>query len=145
MRIMKFSFFVAGLLFLYVAVKVPANSPAHVAPAFEFAITAMGLAAVVAAFMLPRFLANAAKNKAQSSSTSTPIQQWFSRNVLALAFLESCTLYGVVLHFVGARVQFVAVLFTVGLTSLLLWTPEAPLSEEAQITPQDGITQTPRP
>lgn len=145
MRILKLSFLLSGLLFLYVIVKIPVNSPAHVAPAFEFAITALGLAAVVAAFMLPRFLANAAaKNKAQSTSPSTPIQQWFSRNLVALAFLESCSLYGVALHFAGARVQFVAILFTVGLTSLLLWTPEAPPSDEAQVTPQDGITRTPR-
>jgi len=73
-RILKLSFIGAGLLFLYVVFKVPANGTTHPQPAFEVIIGAIALTNIVLGFILPRFIARAGRSQS-SARPSTPTQR----------------------------------------------------------------------
>ena len=139
-RILKISFIVAGLMFLYVIFKIPRNGTAPPQPSFELIISAVALTNVLLGFVLPGFIARTA-NRGQSSARppTSPIQSWMSGCVISLALFQSCNLFGVVLHFVGARVLVVEALFSAGLLAMLFWSPGTPPVDEgvapAQIFP----------
>jgi hypothetical protein len=58
------------------------------------------------------------------------MQRWFTGYILSLAFFESCSLFGVVLHFMGARILVVEVLFAASLLAILVRSPGVPPSDE---------------
>jgi len=138
-RTLKISFIVAGLMFLYLVFKLPSNGRTQPQPAFELVIAAIALTNVVLGFVLPGFIARAAGRDQPTARPSTPIQRWMSSYVLSLALFQSCNLFGVVLHFVGARVLVVESLFAAGLLAMLFWNPGAPPTGEgvsdAQVFP----------
>ena len=129
-RIMRISFVVFGLLLVYIVIKLPAQPQVPPDPAFELAITALGLVEIVAGFFAPRFLLALAKRAPQTAAKATPAKQWLSANIVSLACFDACMLFGLVLHFVGAHPRFVELLVGAGLAALILWRPGTPPTEE---------------
>jgi hypothetical protein len=130
-RILKISFIVSGLMFLYIVFKIPPNGTEPVQPAFELIISAVALTNIVLGFVLPGLVAGATRGRQSGASPSaTPMQRWFTGYILSLAFFESCSLFGLVLHFLGARIQVVELLFAASLLAILFRSPGAPPSDE---------------
>lgn len=50
--------------------------------------------------------------------------------VLGLALFESCSLFGLVLHFLGSRILVVEMLFAASLLAILFWSPSVPPTDE---------------
>jgi hypothetical protein len=137
-KTLKISFIVAGLLFLYLVFKLPPNNTAPPQPAFELIVSAIALINVALGFILPGFMVRAAlRGQSSAQPPATPIQRWMSGCVLSLALFQSCNLFGLVLHFVGARVLIVESLFAVGLLAMLFWSPGAPPADEGLSPTQD--------
>ena len=91
-RILKISFIVASLLFLYVVFKIPPKVTSPPQPAFELILSAVALTNVVLGFILPGFLARAARSgQSNAPPSATPIQRWMSGCILSLAFLSPAT------------------------------------------------------
>ncbi len=135
-KVLKISFIVAGLLFLYVVFTIPSKATRQPQPTFELVIAAVGVTNVILGFVLPGFIARAAARSQSSTRPSTPLQSWMSGCVLSLALFQACNLFAVVLHFVGAPAVFVESLFAAGLLAMLFWSPGAPPSEEDTLYPQ---------
>ena len=74
MRILKLSFLVSGVLFLYVVFTIPAKSPGPVNPAIELVLTILAITNVVLGFTLPQFLARVAMRSPQSTLQPTPVK-----------------------------------------------------------------------
>jgi hypothetical protein len=129
-RTLKVSFIVAGLLFLYVVFKLPPNVTTHPQPAFELVISAIALTNVVLGFVLPGLKARASRRSRTTAPPTTPIQRWMAGYLFSLALFQSCNLFGVVLHFVGARILVVESLFAAGLLAMLFRNPGAPPTGE---------------
>lgn len=125
MRVIRFSFAASGLLFAYVVMTVPAQAPRPVDPPVEVAFTAVAFMNVVLGFLAPRLFALAPQNKGK-----TALNRWLSRSLVSLALFESCTLFGVTLHFIGGRLQLVALLIAVGIISTLVWRPGDPPADD---------------
>lgn len=128
-QIVRISFVVFGLLLAYIVVKIPAQPGPSPAPAFELAITALGLFEIVAGLFAPRVLQALAKRAPQTATKATPAKQWLSANLVPLACFDACMLFGLVLHFLGARPHLVVLLIGAGLAALILWRPTAPPTE----------------
>jgi hypothetical protein len=106
-------------------------------PAFELIISAFALTNVVLGFILPGFIARAAlRNQSSTRPPTTPMQGWFSGCCISLTFFQSCNLFGLLLHFLGARVLVVGSLFAAGLLAMLFWSPGEPPADE-------GVSPTP--
>jgi len=135
-RVMRIAFFVSGLLFIFVMIRIPSQAEASPTPAFEWMITAMSLVCAALGFLAPRFLVGAVR--IQEASAPNPFQKQFTATILGLAFFEAAVLFGFVLHFLGAHVLFVRIAVAVGLISQLLWRPPSLAAAE------DGDNQGPR-
>jgi len=124
---MKLSFIVASLMFVFVVARVPTQAPQQpVSPAFEWAVTAMALIDDVIGLNGRRFYFWMTKRVSENARAATPLGRWMTANVMSLAFIESCILFGMVLHFIGANVRLVQLLFAVGILSLIFWSPGTP-------------------
>jgi hypothetical protein len=136
-RVFRLCFIAASLMFVFVAFKVPSKASAPPQPAFVVIISAVALTSLVLGFVLPGFLARAARGgQAGAPPSVSPIQRWFSGCVLSLAFFESCYLFALVLHFVGAPVLIVESLFAAGILATVLWSPGAPPADDAVLSVQ---------
>jgi hypothetical protein len=123
---MRITFVVFGLLLVYIVVKIPAQPGPAPAPAFELAITALGLFEIVAGLFAPLVLRRLANRAPQTAPKAPPAKQWLSANIVTLACFDACMLFGLVLHFVGASPHLVVLLIGAGLAALILWRPGAP-------------------
>ena len=126
MRILKYAMVVSAFLFIYVAVTVPVQPGPPAAQPFEIVITLVALASVAGGFVIPRIFFQARNSTPQESPTQAQLQRWFSKGVMSLACFEACILFGLVLHFVHARVWLVEFLFGLGIVAELVWSPGAP-------------------
>ncbi len=127
MLVMKLAFIVSGLLIIFVVARVPSQAPQQpVSPAFEWAVTALAIIEDVIGLNGRRLYLWIAKRVPENALASTPVGRWMTANIFSLAFIESCILFGLVLHFMGANVRFVQLLFAVGILSLLFWSPGKP-------------------
>lgn len=125
-RMMKISFLAFGVLLIYVMIKAPAHTHAAPKPTFEWTITVLALAAVAAGFLAPQLPRRAGRLTRDERPESAALNQWLRVRVLSLACFNGCMLFGFMLHFVGARVQLVEVLFATGVISLVFWRPGDP-------------------
>ena len=128
-RILRICFVVYVFLLIYLVIKLPARPQAPPNPVFGFIVTTLALIDVVLGFFAKDLLRWTIKRSPQSAPKPTPAKQWMSANIVSLALFVSCGLFGLVLHFVSARVIFVEVLFGVSLASLILWRPGTPPTE----------------
>jgi hypothetical protein len=130
MRTMKLSFIVAGFLIIYVMLKIPAahlSRPAN--PTLELVIAAVAFINLVLGLLARRFFARFATTS-RSGAKSTPLSQWFSANVLSLALIESCLLFGFVLNRLGGSVRLVELLCGSAMIAFLFWSPGRPPAPE---------------
>jgi len=125
-RILQLSFLIAGAMFIFVAVRIPAKASAQASPAVELSISIVALAAIAAGFLVPKLIAPPAEPNLPASSVSAPVKQWFTRCVLSLAFFDVCNLFALVLHFLAARARVVELIFALGMLSLIFWNPGTP-------------------
>jgi len=126
MLVLKLSFIVSMLLFLYVTFKVPTQADQPVTPAFELAITIVALTTDMVGFFARGLLGRMMKRAWANRPEVTPLSQWLTGNMVSLACFEACALFGMVLHFTGAHLRLVELLFGVGIISLVLWRPGTP-------------------
>lgn len=125
MLVMKLAFIISALLFFYVAFTIPTQAQQPATPAFQLAITVIALAADIVGFFTGGTNGWLMRRTANRQGV-TPLKQWFAGNILSLACFEACTLFGMVLHFTGARVRLAELLFAVGIASTALWKPGTP-------------------
>ena len=128
-RILRICFVVYVFLLIYLVIKLPARPQAPPNPAFGLIVTILALIDVVLGFFAQDLLRWTVKRSPQSAPKPNPAKQWMSANIVSLALFVSCGLFGLVLHFVGAHVRFVEILFGVSLASLILWRPGTPPTE----------------
>jgi hypothetical protein len=131
MQIIRGGFVFGGVMLIYVAMTIPAQAPRPIEPMAERMIALMALADVVLGFLAPRLLMRLAQREVRSGPEIAAMSGWLMGNVVGLAFIFSCNLFAMVLHFVGAQGEFVALLFGVGMISLLVWRPGKPPVVEA--------------
>ena len=127
-RIMKWCFILSAAMFIYVAVRIPTQEQHAPSSTFEYAISIAALGCVVAGFLLPKVLTSSAVASMQRVPASTPVKRWFSGCVISLACFNACSLFAFALHFVGARVLIVELLFAIGILSVVFWSPGNPPS-----------------
>jgi len=129
MRVMKYAFVVAALLIAYVAFAIPGRPGPPANQPLQMAIAIVAISSLVAGFFLPQMISQVA----QSSSTTTDLQRWFTKGVLSLACFDACILFGLVLHFLHGSVRLVGFLFAAGIVAELIWNPgEPPGTEDEQ-------------
>ena len=139
-RVLKLSFIVAGAMFIFLVIRIPAHPIAAPSPTVELAITVVALLCVVAGFFVPGRLSLPVSPSSPSllgNSASAPVKGWFARCVLSLAFFDACNLFAVVLHFLGARVRIVELVFAIGMLSLIFWSPGTPPSSDQNLVEQN--------
>ena len=137
MRFIWLSFVSAGVMFIYIAFTIPAQGKNTAGPAVETVITVVALVVVLLGFFMPRILRWSAKRAREGQTGSAALKTWFTNNLVGLAWIYSCNLFAMVLHFLRARVGLVAFLFGVGMISLLLWRPGTP----PDCAEKEGFTQ----
>ena len=130
MRVMKIVFIVSGVLFFFVALKLPNNASQPPTPKIQLLLTVLALSNVVFGFNAKRLVARGADAPPKNVPVSTQRGQWMTAGVVSLAFFESCILFGFVLHFLGAPFWRVELLFGVGLIAMLFWSPGTPPGTE---------------
>ncbi len=130
MRIFKLAWIVSAFLFVYIVVTIPADGHHSVSPVFELAITVVAFLCVVVGFNTRRFFFGAGRRASENEPQSIQLKRWMTTNVMSLAYFEACILFGLVLHFLGARVRFVELLFVVGILSMIFWSPGTPPTTE---------------
>jgi len=136
-RILRISLIVSVLLSFWIVLKVPATPGTLPKPLVEVVIPLLALTNVVLGFFVPGFLLRGAEDRLTGMRSATAVQRWVSDCVLSLALLESCCLFGVVLHFIGARARIVGILFAVGLLAMAFWSPGTPPGEDGVARPQN--------
>ena len=125
-RIMKIAFVVSAILFLGVIIRLPANAAQPPDFTLVTAITVVAFADVVLGFVFPRSYLRTGRRAPGDVKPPTPIQRWFTANVIGFAFLESCSLFGVMLHFLGAELRRSELLIGVGIIATIFFSLGTP-------------------
>lgn len=139
-RVLKLSFIVAGAMFIFLVIRIPAQPKDAPSSTLELAISVVALLCVVVGFFVPSRLSLPLAPSSPSllgNSTSAPVKRWFARCVVSLAFFDACNLLAVVLHFVGARIRIVELVFAIGMLSLIFWSPGAPPGADRSLIEQN--------
>jgi len=123
MRFFKFSFFIYGLLLIFVLTKIPIQHQNTASFPVELGITVVALIDIVIGFCARQLFGRAIKKR---NPAANPLKIWISVNLVSLSFFISSSLFGFALYFIGARTELVAVLMGAGLVSILLWNPGTP-------------------
>ena len=121
MRVLKFAFIASVVMFFYIVVTLPAAPKQPLDPKVGLLITILALTNIAFGFGARRLVDRPAR-----AAASTPLKRWMTAGVLSLAFFESCPLFGLALHFLGATLRHVEILFAAGLLSMLFWSPGSP-------------------
>lgn len=129
-RVLKIAFILSSILFLFVVIEIPSKSPQPVDRTVELALLIAALTTIVLGYAFPKFLASSGQGRSGSAPQASALQAWFSRCVMSFAFLEACSLFGVVLHFLGAELLHSELLIGVAILALAFWSPETPPSSE---------------
>jgi hypothetical protein len=124
-RLIKIGFIVYMALLFFVVIRIPSKSHRAVDPMIELALTMTALVALVAGYVAPRVLARHPQPESQDAAAAPAIKSWFSGGVIGLFFLEACSLFGVVLHFLGADLQRSELLIAAGIVSTVFFSPGA--------------------
>ena len=114
---------------IFVMVRIPLKSATVVNPNVELAITAIALINLLVGLCGRPFLGRLAKYNRQTTKPA-PLQRWLTANVFSLACMDSCMLFGFVLHILRARIMVVELLFGAAMISLFFWSPGTPPTVE---------------
>ncbi len=138
-RILKICFVASQILFLYfLVIQLPSPSTRPVDFKIEMALTILALSNVVLGFVIPRYFLRAGpRATGDASQQSSPIQRWFTANIVGFALLESCSLFGVVLHFLGAPLRHSELLICIATVAIVFFTAGAPPAGEASSNSQN--------
>jgi hypothetical protein len=136
-RILKWSFILAGVMFIYLVVRIPAHAKTTPSTVFELMMSVIALVCVTAGFFIPKILPTPATPPLLNNSASAPVKRWFTLCIMSLAYFDACNLLAVVMHFIGARVRIVELIFTIGMLSLIFWNPGTPPTAEKSMIVQN--------
>lgn len=125
-RMMRLVFIGFGILLMILAYKLPTQTLSTTSASMELVITLVALVDVLIGFLVPRYITRAAVRTSQTNPKVSPQRGWMTGCILGLAFFQSCNLFGFTLHLLGARTPFVALLFTVGTLSMIVWNQGKP-------------------
>lgn len=125
MRVMKWSFIVFGLLQSFVVVRIPSTASEVPNATFEVVLTVIAVTNLVVAFAGRRFFEKLTP-KTTSGAAPTGVVRWRMGNVAGLALIESCLLFGFVLHMVGGSNRLAYLLCGGAMISFILWSPGKP-------------------
>jgi uncharacterized protein YneF (UPF0154 family) len=125
-QMMRLAFIGFGVMLMLLAYKMPAQELSAADSSMELVITVVALVDVLIGFFLPRTIAKTAAKNAQTNPQISPQKGWMTGCILGLAFFQSCNLFAFTLHLLGARSPIVALLFTVGTLSMIVWNPGKP-------------------
>jgi hypothetical protein len=137
MRILKYAFVVCAFLFVQVAIEIPVRPHQPVSQPIEIGITIVALACIAVGFLVPRFVFRAPESTYQGNPALTPLKRWMTKGIMSLAYFEACILFGLLLHYLGARLWLVEFLFGAGIAAELFWSPGTPPSEAQGNLSQD--------
>jgi hypothetical protein len=126
MRILKYIFIVSILLFIFVTIQVPSRVTRPPQQPIELILILLALLNLAMGLNARRLFARLGLANAKRGAQSTPLNQWFTANIWALAMIESCALFAVVLHMLGSSAKMVALLFGCSLLGLIIWSPGTP-------------------
>lgn len=126
MRVMKYAFLVSVVLFIFVTAWVPSKAAHPPAQIVELVVAVVAVTNIGLGFGARPFLARMAKANQERAGTASPLNQWFSANIVSLAMIESCGLFAFVLHLLGSSTRVAGLLFGCALLALLVWTPGKP-------------------
>jgi len=132
MGIIRFGFFLAGVVMIFVTIMIPPQTHVPVDPTIEGIITVLGLGAVFLGFFMPKMLRLSAKREREGQTESAALNAWFRDHLFGLVCIYLSIVFAFVLHFLRARAGFVELLFGVGMISLLLWRPETPPATDGE-------------
>lgn len=122
-RVMKIFFVVSMLFFLYMVMKLPATAAQPPDAMLEMVLTILALANIANGFVIPRYILRAPQRAQGNTTQATLSQRFITASVLGFAFLESCSLFGVALHFLGADLQRSELLIAVGIVATVFFSP----------------------
>jgi hypothetical protein len=124
-RVLKAAFVGSPFFFFYIVVKTSATAAHAPSATVEMALTLVALTNVALGYAVPRLMMRAAQRTPGSRDQATVIQRWLTANVLGFALLESCSLLGMALHFLGAELQRTELLIAVGIIATVFFSPGA--------------------
>jgi hypothetical protein len=130
MTIIKIAFVVSGLMFVYIVITIPAQLRRPVDLPVQVTLSIVALVVVALGFYAPRFFGRVPTRTTPDRPGATAVSRWTTTSLISLSFFEWSSLSGVALHFLGGRVQLVALLLAVGIISTLIWRPGAPPTAE---------------
>jgi membrane protein YqaA with SNARE-associated domain len=125
MRVMKIAFIVSALLFLSLVMRIPAKETQPPSSSLEMALTILALTDVVIGYVIPRFILRSAQAAQENAAQPAAIRRWITASVIGFAFLESCSLFGVMLHFLGAEIWRSELLIAVGILATVFFSAGA--------------------
>jgi hypothetical protein len=125
-RMLKIAFVASAILFLRMIITIPAHPLQPVNSTVETAITIVALVNIILGYAFPRFMLRAAQRASGNTSNVPSIQRWFTASVVGFAILESCSLFGVALHFMGAELLRSELLIAVGIVATVFFSAGAP-------------------
>jgi hypothetical protein len=131
MRIIWFGFVLSGVMVMYVVLAIPAQAPGTADAKVEAGLTMAALVGVVLGFFAPRIFKRSMRSAIERRGGSPALNVWMRTGLVSLAWIYSCNLFALALHFMGARAGLVELLFAAGMISLLLWRPGAPPDVQA--------------
>lgn len=130
-RVLRITVVVAQILFLYyLVIRFPIASPRPLDPTAGMVITGLALANVVLGFVFPRYFLRIRQRAQGNAAQAALLQRWVTANVVGFAFLESCSLFGVALHFLGAALRRSELLIGVGIVATVFFSLGAPPGPE---------------
>lgn len=130
--IFRFGFVLGGAMMIFVTIMIPRQAQNPPNPMIELILTGVGLFAVFLGFLMPRLMRSAAMRAGRAQTGPDALNSWLSGNLAGLAWIFSCNLFAVVLHFLGAKTGLVELLFGVGMVSLLAWRGTAPPAADGE-------------
>lgn len=123
LRLIHSAFVVTWFLFIFVLrVANPAEGALQPAVLTVFTLVAVSIV-FVGLKLRQQFVHVSASALAAQPEDTQLLQRWRVGNLLSLCFAENPTLLGVVLKFLGASWNIVAMFFGLGLLLLILWAP----------------------
>ena len=132
MRVIKIAFIVSGFLYFYMVITMPSHAQHPPAPALNWAFTIVAFTCVVIGFNTRGLFVRSAGGSSQNLPASVQFKRWMSAGIMSLANFEACILFGFALHFLGAPLWQVELLFGVGLIAMVLWSPGEPPATEKE-------------
>jgi len=128
-RTMQIAFIVFGCLVFYLMHIVKPNAETPPAPALYESIAAIAVVDGLIGIWMQKMILKGQVRTLLNGKMSTPGQRWLAANVVRLAFATSTSLFGFVLHVLGAPERLAQILVGLGILYLLM-PPGTPPAEQ---------------